>query len=230
MHSNLRIPLISQGWRMGLIALTCLAPVLCLGELQWKTKHLDLTTKPGDRDITAAFPFKNTGSTPVTIVQIQPSCGCTTANLSKRTYAPGESGVIQAVFNFGDRGGLQEKLVEVVTDEPSSRPVALTFRLTIPERITCDPRLLVWTKGGKPTEQSTIITATDAALKITSVETFGPTLESFTHRIETVEPGKKYRLFVRPNDVAGVLDGSLNVQARFDDGTVQTFVVYALVK
>jgi hypothetical protein len=212
-----------------LVALAGLAPAFGWAALQWDNRQVQLAAKPGDKEAVVAFSFKNIGVNTVTITQIQSTCGCTTADLAKRTYAPGEAGEIKAVFTFGDRVGLQEKSIEVAIDDPSSPAVSLVLRITIPEMITCTPRLLLWTKGGAITEQSAIIAAVDFR-SLASVEITGPTPTEITQRIEPVEPGKKYRLIVRPLDGTKTTNAALHGLARFDDGTAQSFTVYALVK
>ncbi|MBL4590685.1 MAG: DUF1573 domain-containing protein [Phycisphaerales bacterium] len=46
-----------------------------------------------------SFQFKNMGQGPVTILKIKPACGCTAVELKQTTYAPGESGVIEVIFD-----------------------------------------------------------------------------------------------------------------------------------
>ena len=55
-----------------------------------------------------SFKFKNEGETPITIVDIQTSCGCTVAMSDKRNYLPNENGEIKGVFSVGDRKGVQK--------------------------------------------------------------------------------------------------------------------------
>ena len=45
------------------------------------------------------FPFRNAGPEPLTITDLQASCGCLTPTLARRTYAPGESGELTLEVN-----------------------------------------------------------------------------------------------------------------------------------
>src|SRR6267154_2552040 len=90
-------------------------------------------------EVKAAFPFKNTGSHPVTITGAQPSCGCTTAALDKKTYAPGESGEIAVVFHTAGRIGQQEKFITVTTNEPNQTPTRLLLEVNIKECLSIAP-------------------------------------------------------------------------------------------
>jgi hypothetical protein len=78
-------------------------PALCFGALSWTNQKVELTAKPGEKEVIGLFRFVNSGNTTITVTDIKPGCGCTTAELIKRTYAPGEAGEIKAVFTIGDR-------------------------------------------------------------------------------------------------------------------------------
>ena len=83
------------------------------GELLWESSVQEFERAPGDGSVEAHYGFKNIGSTPVTILRISSSCGCTVAQTDKKTYLPGESGQITARFSFGNRKGLQRKVIAV---------------------------------------------------------------------------------------------------------------------
>jgi hypothetical protein len=66
--------------------------------------------------ITHEFMFTNTGSRPVKILTVQPSCGCTTPSWSKEAVGVGKTGFIQASFNPKGRPGFFNKSLTVTTD------------------------------------------------------------------------------------------------------------------
>ncbi len=70
--------------------------------------------KEGD-DASAEFVFKNTGSEPIIITNVRPSCGCTTPFYSKEPVAPGENGVIHASYGTKGRPGHFNKKITVNT-------------------------------------------------------------------------------------------------------------------
>lgn len=208
-----------------------LSPCLGLGSLTWETRQIQLDAKLGDKEAVAVFHFKNTGSAAIVITQIQPTCTCTTVDLFKWSYAPGESGEIKAVFTFGDRVGPQEKFINVTTDDPVTPITLLSLQITIPELLSYTPRILRWTKGSPPTEQSVAIAVAESH-RISTVEITDPKPEAFTVRIEPVEPGKKYALFVRPVALAETTNVPLSIHclARLEDGTVHPLLVYLIVR
>ena len=88
---------------MNVIAFLLLAlatPVF--GQLKWENPEQTFTAKPLDKVVAAKFRFTNVGTTSVKITDLHPSCGCTTAYLEKKEYAPGESGEIEASFSLTD--------------------------------------------------------------------------------------------------------------------------------
>lgn len=220
--SRLRIPFLA--------AASALFPLAGHAALVWNTQRIELTTKPTDKEVVGVFRFENDGPAPVTITGIQPSCGCTTAELEKRTYAPGESGEIKAVFTLGGRVGEQVKTIDVATDDPAARPVSLVLHVFIPELLTCSSRLLIWKIGAAPAEKSTVLAA-NTALKITALELSRESLpKEVTARLELVEAGAKYRLTVAPVSTSADLNVTLAGTATFSDGTVQPFNIFALVR
>lgn len=85
--------------------------------LTWQSNAHTYAAKAADTRVSHAFTFTNDSDEPVTIDSVKTSCGCTTAKLAKRTYSPGETGTIQATFDFGPRTGKQVKTITVKTDE-----------------------------------------------------------------------------------------------------------------
>ncbi|HKJ30174.1 MAG TPA: DUF1573 domain-containing protein [Balneolales bacterium] len=63
-----------------------------------------------------SYHFKNVGDRPLTIQKIIPSCGCTTANIKKRTFQPSEQGTIHVIINTVGKIGFIEKEVRVSTN------------------------------------------------------------------------------------------------------------------
>ena len=100
-----------------------------------------------DEKTEALFTFTNAGDAPVTITSLKSSCGCTVPQLEKKTYAPGESGEIQATFTFGSRQGAQHKRITVQTDEPGKPPYLLSLVTRIPEWVEIEPRIIRWKSG-----------------------------------------------------------------------------------
>jgi hypothetical protein len=99
--------------------------------LQWERESVEVTAQPDARVVHVDFPFRNTGDTVVTIVSVETSCRCTSADTAKKSYAPGEKDVVGVDFTVGAQSGVVEKSVTVTTDGPELRPVVLSLRITI---------------------------------------------------------------------------------------------------
>jgi hypothetical protein len=100
--------------------------------LEWERREAAVTARPGQRVIHVAFPFRNAGDKVVTIVSVETSCHCTSADTSKRSYSPGETDALGVDFTLGAQDGVVVQSVTVTTDGPELQPFVLTLRVTIP--------------------------------------------------------------------------------------------------
>jgi hypothetical protein len=119
--------------------LAFIAIAACLGTpaaraagLQWQTERVEAAALPGQRVVHAEFPFRNAGDRTVTILSVETSCRCTTADTAKKSYAPGERDAVLVDFTVGANEGVVEKTVTVTTDGPEPGPFVLALRVTIP--------------------------------------------------------------------------------------------------
>ena len=69
------------------------------------------------------FKFKNTGTAPLVISNVRPSCGCTTPSWSKEPVAPGGTGYIEAAYNSNSGHGTFTKSITVTTNIPDQSKV-----------------------------------------------------------------------------------------------------------
>jgi hypothetical protein len=100
--------------------------------LVWERENIEVTAQPGQRVVRVEFPFRNAGDKVVTIASVETSCRCTSADSSKKSYAPGERDAITVDFAVGDQEGVVYQSVTVTTDGPEPNPFTLAFRVTIP--------------------------------------------------------------------------------------------------
>jgi len=77
--------------------------------------------------VTYRFEFTNTGSTPLLVSQVRPSCGCTTPEWSREPILPGKSGYVAATFDPKNRPGPFNKSIAVITN---ANPPNKTLRIT----------------------------------------------------------------------------------------------------
>ncbi len=197
-------------------------------ELQWDKPLQQFQRTPADGEIEARFTFRNTGGTPVTIKALRSSCGCTTARLEKKTYAPGEAGEVVARFVFGSRKGLHRKTIEVRTDAAPTEPMLLDLRVDIHDPLTIAPALVFW-KRGDATEAKTVqLTASaEQRVRIKSVTSSNPRLPA---KLETIKAGEQYTVSVQPVDTAQKESAEISVLTDFPADAPRTYILHARVK
>ena len=196
--------------------------------LQWDKPVQQFQRAPADGEIEVRFAFKNTGAAPVTIRTLRPSCGCTTAHLEKKTYAPGEAGEVVAHFVFGDRRGPHRKTIEVRMDDAPTEPVLLDLRVNIHDPLTIAPALVFW-KRGEPAEPKTAQFTADAGqpVRIKSVVSSNPRLPA---KLVAIKAGEQYEVSVTPADTAQKESAEVSVLTDFPTDAPRTYILHARVK
>ena len=69
------------------------------------------------------FKFKNTGSQPLILKDVRPSCGCTTPEWSKEPVQPGKTGIILVKYNSAGRPGKFNKSITITSNIPDQTAV-----------------------------------------------------------------------------------------------------------
>lgn len=170
-------------------------------DLKWLA---DVYTVAATDDIATAvayFQFTNSGNYPVTIEDVRTSCDCTSINWEARQYAPGESGVVSAIYHINAQVGERDLRIFVSThavhnNEDERRERALTVHVKIGELITIAPSLLLWSINGGLRPKSATITLNNSQL-IESVESTQQS-EECELDVEIIDSGKQCRLTVLP--------------------------------
>tara|TARA_B100001059_G_scaffold78208_1_gene75996 strand:+ start:2288 stop:3385 length:1098 start_codon:yes stop_codon:yes gene_type:complete len=86
-----------------------------------------------------SFPFMNAGAGSLVILQVKAGCGCTTPELSKKVFAPGESSEIKVAFR--PKGtGVQTKRITVTTNDPGRPIVTLSIKADITPFVSFSPK------------------------------------------------------------------------------------------
>jgi hypothetical protein len=183
--------------------------------LDWKSTTQSVATAPFQTTQDAVFAFHNKSSKPVTIRDVQTSCDCLEATSDRKLYQPGESGEIRARFTVGDRIGLYERVVTVVTDEPGD-PVRLLLQIEVPEVATLAPRSVAWKKDEPAAEKTVELTAAPG-LEIVFADAQA-TNDAFTVRLETVEAGRHYRLHLKARDTKQPISAAIRVFGKEKSG------------
>jgi hypothetical protein len=81
-----------------------------------------------------SFKFTNTGKSDLLISKVSTSCGCTVGNYPKQPIEPGESGLVEVVFDSRGRKGVQRKTITVMANtSPNKTMLKIKSTVVIPE-------------------------------------------------------------------------------------------------
>jgi hypothetical protein len=99
--------------------------------IEWlDSTHKDLgQVKEGDV-VTVAYRFRNSGTQPLIITNVAPSCGCTTSEMPQEAVFPRKESVIKAKFNSSGRMGENHKNI-TVTSNTQPNVTNLTFHVVV---------------------------------------------------------------------------------------------------
>jgi len=203
------------------------AATLAHADLVWEKPVQEFHRVPDDGHVDATFTFKNTGPDSITIKRVITSCGCTSAKLSKNTYAPGESGSVEVKFVFGSRRGPHRKIIGVVADD--KREWKLDLRCFIHEPLTITPALVWWKVGEAASAKTAKLTipADGQKVEIKSVTSSNPRLSA---TVETVKAGEEYVVSVTPKDTTAKESAELTVATNFPPDAPRTYRIFARIK
>jgi hypothetical protein len=107
------------------------------------------------------FSFVNRGSGDLHVLQVEPSCGCTTALVSAPVLRAGEGGSIHAVFDSGDFAGEVVKEIDVRSDDPARPLVTLRIRAQVEPEIDFEPRVVTFPDVQAGTAPSQVVMVTN---------------------------------------------------------------------
>lgn len=169
-----------------------------IAQISWENPEQKVTARATDQFVVAKYRFTNTGNYPVTILEVQPSCGCTTVQLAKKEYAPGESGELAARFDFAGHTGHQEKSIVVLTKDTINKPITLRLLVTIPEAVAVEPEFLFWRVGDEPEPKLICVGVADGfPAKIVSIKSNSSAIRV---DLEEITPGKEVKVTVTPRN------------------------------
>ncbi len=195
--------------------------------IEWASVTQSQVAEPMTTEVSSVYAFTNRGAAPVSIVNIKSSCGCTTAALEKKTYAPGESGEIVASLKVGNRQGVQKNTITVHTDDGMPSTV-LTMETTIPRVVTIQPAFVIWGLGGAADPKSiSIKMGVKDPVRITSASSDH---ENISVEVEILGDGREYRLNLYPLSTDETLRARITVETDYPVGSPRSYVIHAHVR
>jgi hypothetical protein len=197
-------------------------------QLRWDASLQDQKAKPGDKEAVAKFHFVNAGSSTIKVLNLSTSCGCTTAALAKDQFAPGDSGEIEARFEFGNHVGHQEKTITVTTSDSPDQPTVLRLIVDISQAVVLQPEFMFWKAGETLGVKKFRVTVGNGfPAKLLGVESDTPDLHFV---INPVKAEKEFEVSVIPNESKRPLNAMLSIKTDYPPENPQTYYLYVLVQ
>lgn len=102
-------------------------------EITFNESEYDFGTIKEGEIVEHTFSFKNTGKSPLVIVNAKGSCGCTVPKWPKEPIQPGGTGEFLVVFNSNGKPNLQNKQVTITTNTESGKEILRIKAMVTPK-------------------------------------------------------------------------------------------------
>lgn len=177
------------------------------------------------------FVFTNTGTEKLEILDVRPSCGCTTAGTWDRVIEAGATGRIPVQFSSVGFSGAISKSVAVTSTDPARSTVSLKIKANIFIPIEVSPTMAYFQYDGGETnaETKTIRILSHLKEALTLAEPISSN-RAFTARLEPVTPGKEYNLQITtvPPVGTGTITAPITIKTSAKDLPELRVQVYAV--
>ncbi len=112
------------------------------GGFQFVEEEFDMGTVLQTERPEFEFKFTNVSAMELEIIKIVPSCGCTYTEMSKRKFAPGETGTLKVRYDPTNKFGPQNKTIAVTTSDPRRQEITLKLKATVEPAVIVEPRVV----------------------------------------------------------------------------------------
>jgi len=102
--------------------------------IQWLDSIKDYGKIAEGQKLEVLYRFRNTGTKPLVIESVRPSCGCTVADPPKEPVAPGAEGEIKGSFDSNGKSGQQHKTIFVMANTKGVQNHELAFTVDIQKK------------------------------------------------------------------------------------------------
>lgn len=172
--------------------------------IEFETPMYDFGKAREGTSIRYDFWFTNTGTGPLELLRVKPSCGCTTAGQYDRIVQPGKRGKIPIKLSTARLHGTVKKTVTINTNAPGDAAVVrLRIRGQVWQALSVSPRNANFGRlsqemiaDQQPKRVLTIVNNMETPAKLTNVRSSEP---GFSATVKAIEPGKKFELTVTAN-------------------------------
>lgn len=193
----------------------------------------DFGERDTDEVVEHAFVIRNIGDAPLELLDVRSSCGCTVADLPKRTLAPGESTELEATFNLRGRRGNQSTSITIQSNDPTQPYYRLQFSGVARSPIEVEPATVMLGRIlSTDVIDSTVnlrANSEDLSFEVQSVDSTNPLVQVAS---ETIEPGRAYAIKVSSGGgplPVGNLQANVRVRTNNPRVPIVTFFVTGMV-
>jgi hypothetical protein len=176
--------------------------------------------------------FTNSGTAPLIITGVYPSCGCTIAGKCSARIEAGQIGLIPIQYNSAGFGGAVNNWLMVASNDPDQPKAVLVVKGVVWKPIDVSPAAAVFTPvAGAPASETRIIRITnnmDEPLVLSTPESAD---RVFAVLLKTVRPGKEFEVHgttVPP--FAHTVRGSISIKTNSSQLPVITVTTVAVVQ
>lgn len=203
--------------------------------IKFDTPIYDFGKVRSGADIKHDFYFTNTGTGPLEILRVKPSCGCTVAGAHDRVVQPNQTGKIPITLSSKNASGPMSKTITVNTNVAGTdATVTLQIKGEVWQPIQVTPQAAAFGRitsqdaGAKLLRKLTIVNNLESPVKLGEPTSNNPKIKG---EITTLEEGKKFELtvtLVPPLD-SGNTSGRLTIPTGVSDVPSLEVQAYAFV-
>jgi hypothetical protein len=196
--------------------------------LVWDQPEVRVAAKPGQEAVALDFGFKNAGAAPIRILSLTPSCGCTTAVLDKKEFAPGEIGRIHVTVRIArSEAGTLRKTIAVQTSDGTAPPSTLAVVVELSPLVKPHPEVVEW-RLGEPALPKTVMLEVEAGSGV-SLSRASSSNSAIGARLEAVSAGR-YALSLAPKATDRPAAAVVSVRADVAGAAPRFFDVYVGIR
>ncbi|MBI1318052.1 MAG: DUF1573 domain-containing protein [Candidatus Hydrogenedens sp.] len=183
---------------LGFVALPAVAEPEAAPSIYSPAPEFDFGTQDNTGKVQHDFTVMNVGTATLVISDVKSSCGCTIAELKKKTLEPGEETTVSATFNLHDKQGPQTKVISVTSNDPKVPVYKLELRGVAEPAILVEPRFLNFGRvlGENAEPQTVQIKANKDDVNI-NIDRIEVSTDEWAAEKEVVTEGKEYKVTVK---------------------------------
>jgi len=177
---------------------------------------------PGE---TAAMKFAifNRGTAPLTIDQIQTTCGCTSATVDRSSLEPGGEATLSVGFRAPYQPGPFAHQVSFRTDDPKQRTSSVSFAGHAGWPLDLKPTELHWKASDGdvlPPQNLELFGTSGNAFQVNSIQPSTPWIKVVESK-DLIEPHRKrYHICIVPGSGIGMRSGTIRIETSEKDRPV----------